>query len=294
MPELPEVFTISQDLKKNIVGFEIRSIQFSSYYRVPDDIKKSLNKLIGKKILDVDRVAKNIVLKLSKDDYIIFHLAMTGRLLLRNCRDKNDNWVKLVLIICKGDEIKELRFCDMRQFGKVLVVNKENLNKIISKYGLSALEEKTSAEDLLYNLKSRRTNIKNALMDQKIISGLGNIYATEALFLSKINPKLPTRNFTLEMSTKLLNSIRQELKEAIKNRGATLPDKMYVDIFGKPGHQQDYFKIYLKKVCDVCGSKVEFEKINGRGTYFCPICQPLETTTSNRNKKIPDGQKKLL
>lgn len=294
MPELPEVFTISQDLKKNIVGFEIRSIQFSSYYRIPEDIKNSLNKLIGKKILDVDRVAKNIVLKISKDNYIIFHLAMTGRLLLRRYKDKSDNWVKLVLIISKDDEIKELRFCDMRQFGKVIVANKESLTKIISKYGLSALEEKTSAENLLYNLKSRRTNIKNALMDQKIISGLGNIYATEALFLAKINPKLPTQNLTLEMSEKLLSSIRHVLKEAIKNRGATLPDKMYVDIFGKPGHQQNYFKIYLKKICGVCESKVEFVKINGRGTYFCPTCQPLETTSNNRKKKIPDGQKKLL
>lgn len=294
MPELPEVYTISQDLKKNVVGFTVNKIQISKHYKIPTNLQKALKGLIGGKILDVSNIAKNIVLKLDKNRFLIFHLAMTGRMLLRELKDKNDNWVKIVLELSKESKIKHLKFCDMRQFGKISVVNNNGLGLLLAKYGLTPLDASVTPEIFLKAIKSKKTNIKNLLLDQKIISGLGNIYATDALFLSKINPKTSTHNITPELAEKLLNSIKQILNEGIKNRGSTLPDKMYVDIFGNPGSQQKYFKIYLKNICDVCGTKVEFIKINGRGTYFCSTCQPLKITNSKTGLKIPNGQKKLL
>lgn len=294
MPEFPEVHTISQDLKKNIVGFTIKNIQISKYYKLPSNIKLDLKKLIGKEIQDVDNIAKNIVIKLDENNFLVFHLAMTGRILLREPSSKSDNWVKVVLELHKSKSIKHLRFTDMRQFGKVSVLSEKNLDALASKYGLMPLDTSVSPENLLIAIKSKRTNIKNVLLDQNIISGLGNIYATDALFLAKINPKTTTQDITLESAEKLLKSIREILNEGIKNRGSTLPDKMYVDIFGEPGSQQDHFKIYLKNICDVCNSKVEFIKINGRGTYFCPSCQPLIISKHRPSPKIPEGQKKLL
>ena len=285
MPELPEVHTISQDLKNNVVGFEIKNIQTANNYRIPDDQKKKLLKLKGKKIKDSQRIAKNIVLKISENEYLVFHLAMTGRILLRSDKDESDKWVKIVFEITKNNKTMYLKFCDMRQFGKVRVLSKDELELLQNKYGIDILNQDISAEEFLKLLKSKKSTIKNVLLDQKIISGLGNIYATETLFLSKINPKTSTQDLTLKQSEEILKNSREILKEGIKNRGSTLSDKMYVDIFGKTGSQQNHFKIYGKNICPVCNSKTMFEKINGRGTYYCPTCQPIKTS-SEKNKKI--------
>jgi formamidopyrimidine-DNA glycosylase len=210
---------------------------------------------------------------------------MTGRILLRPDKDEPDKWVKIVFEITRNNKTMYLKFCDMRQFGKVRVLSKDELELLQNKYGIDVLNQDISAEEFLKLLKSKKSTIKNVLLDQKIISGLGNIYATETLFLSKINPKTPTQDLTLKQSEEILKNSREILKEGIKNRGSTLSDKMYVDIFGKSGSQQNHFKIYGKNICPVCNSKTMFEKINGRGTYYCPTCQPIKTS-SEKNKKI--------
>jgi len=275
MPELPEVHTISQDIKKNIVGFEIKNIQIDKNYRIPDEQKSKLAKLKGKKIKDSHRIAKNIVLEISENEFLVFHLAMTGRILLRSDTEEKDKWVKVVFEISKNGKNMYLKFCDMRQFGKINVLDRAQLAFLENKYGIDVLKQEITPEEFLKRLKSKKTTIKNVLLDQSIISGLGNIYATDTLFLSKINPKTSTQNLSLEQSEKILKNSRVILKEGIKNRGSTLADKMYVDIFGNSGSQQNYFRIYGKNICPVCHSKTAFEKINGRGTYYCPTCQPL-------------------
>lgn len=290
MPELPEVHTITQDLKENVVGFEIKNIKISKDYRIPNEVKLLLKGIVGEKITGAERIAKNISLKLSNGLFLVFHLAMTGRILLRSEKDKKDKWVKVVFEISKNEDARYLKFCDMRQFGKIQVLNNEQSIGLKEKYGLSIINGETTPEEFHKSIKSKRTNIKNVLLDQKIISGLGNIYATDALFISGVNPKTSTQDINLEMANKLLESSREILKEGIKNRGSTLPDKMYVDIFGKSGSQQKYFRIYGKEVCPSCGSKVRYEKLNGRGTYFCPICQPEIKGGSTHDSK----QKKLL
>lgn len=287
MPELPEVHTISQDLNKHTVGYEITNIKISENYKIPNDVKKRLKLIIGKKITGSERIAKNIALKLSNGEYLVLHLAMTGRILLRSKKEEKDNWVKIVFELSKDDTTKYLKFCDMRQFGKVRVLNEEEIRVFSKKYGLDIVKDKIYPQTFLDTLKSKKTNIKNALMDQNIISGMGNIYVTDALFLAKINPKSSTQSLDLSNAKNLLESSIAIVNEGIKNRGSTLPDKMYVDIFGESGNHQNYFRIYGKKICPVCQSKVTFEKINGRGTYFCPTCQPLL-----RPAKDPDSSLK--
>jgi len=202
---------------------------------------------------------------------------MTGRILLRENKDENDKWVKIVFEISKNKKTMYLKFCDMRQFGKVRIINKEELKLLKNKYGIDVLRQEISPEEFLKLLKSKKSTIKNVLLDQKIISGLGNIYATDTLFLSEVNPKTPTQDLTLKQGADILKNSRLILKEGIKHRGSTLADKMYVDIFGNSGNQQNFFRIYGKNTCPVCNSKTAFEKINGRGTYYCPTCQPLKT-----------------
>ena len=267
MPEFPEVYTITNDLKKNIIGFEVKKVTLDPKYSLPN--------LKNKKIKDVKQIAKNIVLELDSDEFLVFHLAMTGRILLRKDKNINDKWVKISVEISKKDITYYLKFADMREFGKVRLLDKSGLKELTQKYGPTPLDELTPKK-FLDILKSKNTNIKSALLDQKLISGVGNIYAIDALFLSKIDPKLSTKLLTLKKALKLLENLKLVLKEGIKNRGATLPDGMYVDVFGKPGSQQKHFKIYMKDKCPICESKIEYFKLNGRGTYWCPKCQSVK------------------
>jgi formamidopyrimidine-DNA glycosylase len=159
-------------------------------------------------------------------------------------------------------------------FGKIAAVGAKSIQNLIGKYGPEPINTVLTAEKFHEIIKSKKTNIKNVLLDQTVVSGLGNIYATDALFLAGINPGTNTANITLEKSKKLMEACREILLEGIKNRGSTLPDKAYVDIFGKEGKQQNFFRIYMKEKCPVCNSKVTFTKLNGRGTYYCTVCQP--------------------
>lgn len=272
MPELPETQTIAAQLNKNLAGKKISRVQISRGYKALPSTEIFIKVAAGKKILSVKRVAKNILLELENGNYILFHLAMTGRLLLWNDAIGNEKWVKVILHFDGG--IK-LTFSDMRMFGKAAVLSPKQAGELKDRYGPEPLDKNTTAQQLFDNLGVKRTNIKNALLDQEVISGIGNIYATDALFLAKINPLTKTGEITLENAIRLLDAIKSVLEESIKLGGTTLGDKMYVDSFGKEGKYQEHFKIYSKDKCPVCGGKVSFIKISGRGTYFCPSCQPL-------------------
>lgn len=160
----------------------------------------------------------------------------------------------------------------MRMFGRVNLLNKDELTQFKEKFGPEPIDENLTEEVFLRQIQSKRTNIKKALLDQSIISGMGNIYAIDALWLAKIHPETKTSDLNPALAQKLLTSSREILQEGIKNRGVSMSD--YVDLFGKSGNQQNYFRIYKQKNCPKCQSKVEFIQLNGRGTYYCPTCQP--------------------
>lgn len=281
MPELPEVQTITSDLNKYLKNVIIKKVDIENGYVTQPDNESFIKDVINQKIIAVSRIAKNVNLELANDFHILIHLAMTGQLLLRKPDHPKDRFQRVAIIFQKADGPKqnkksyELRFCDMRMFGKMVLIFKKDLSKFIGKYGYDALNADLTSEIFLKTLKSKRTIVKNILLDQKKIAGLGNIYATDALFLSGIHPETPTGNINSEMAKTLLNNVRAVLNEGIKNRGSTLNDEMYVDVFDKPGKHQNFFKVYGKKGCVKCKNKVQFKKLNGRGTYFCPVCQPL-------------------
>lgn len=273
MPEFPEVFTITDDLKKNILGYTIKKVAIAASYQTRPSNDEFIKKVIEQEIVNVKQLAKNIILELKSGDLIIMHLAMTGRILLRNPDEKSDLWMKVVFAVKKDSDVKQIRFCDMRMFGKVYIIDKDEFKELQNKYGPEILDPALDSQRFYALVRSKKTSIKNLLLEQKIISGVGNIYATDALFLAKINPNTQTKDITQDQSEKLFKALREVIKESISKRGSTLQDKMYVDVFGKEGEYQKYFKIYSKDKCTNCGSRVSFEKINGRGTYFCPNCQ---------------------
>lgn len=282
MPELPEVHTITQDLLENIVGYTIRKCDITKNYIALPNNDFFINSILGKKIINVERISKNILVHLENNSIIHFHLAMTGQILLKESTEiSNKNWVKVILEIDKGTDTKFLFFSDMRMFGKIAIINEKDRNILLQKYGLEPIHEEITVDNFMKSIMSKRTPIKNALLDQKLVSGLGNIYATEALYLSGINPEMSTKNLTKPQATKLLEACKTVLLEGIEHRGSTLSDKKYVDIFGREGSHQNHFKIYSKSVCPICNTKVLNKKINGRSSYFCPVCQPI---IKNENK----------
>ncbi|OGC46189.1 DNA-formamidopyrimidine glycosylase [candidate division WWE3 bacterium RIFCSPHIGHO2_12_FULL_38_15] len=275
MPELPEVQTITSDLKKYFENSTIDDVKISGEYNVYPDRKFFLAHTKNVQISSINRIAKNIVFELENGYFMVFHLAMTGRLLIRALNQKPDKWTKITFTLKKNNKSVEVRFCDMRMFGKAVLYSKEELEKMKQKYGPEAHKGSIDAKEFAHRLNSKRTTIKNALLDQSIISGLGNIYATDSLFLARIHPETKTQNIDTKSAAKLLEAAKLILNEGIEHRGSTLEDAMYVDAFGKPGTHQNYFRIYGKKTCINCSGKVSVKKINGRGTYFCSFCQIL-------------------
>lgn len=275
MPELPEVHTITQDIKKHVVGTNIVNVTISQAYNALPQNDLFVASVQNTHIIDATRIGKNIILKLSNNSYLGFHLAMTGRILLRKVNYPKDKWLRVSFILKKNNKQYELRFCDMRMFGKVFLIPQNSIENFNDQYGPDPLNETLTPDAFHKILTSKNTNIKNVLLDQSLISGLGNAYATDALWLAKIHPETKTKDISLKHAQNLFTACKELLTEGIKHRGISMSD--YVDLFGKKGEQQKYFRIYKKEKCTRCNIKVSFKKLNGRGTYFCSNCQVLLT-----------------
>jgi len=275
VPELPEVHTISSDLDTAISGYSIAKAWLSDRYPKVTPEKSLVKDLEGQKITGVSRTAKNILVELANHSTLLIHLGMTGSILLLDPSRKTGKHAHLVLKLQKGDSIKVLAFSDPRMFGKLEILEPGQQKELVKRYGISATEALNYLDSLYELTKKRKTTIKSLLLDQKFIAGLGNIYATEALFLAKIHPQRKVNTLSKEELGTLLRRAGEVLADGIKHRGSTLPDEAYVDIWGNAGSHQNFLKIYLKSACPNCKEKVSYIKIAGRGAYFCPVCQPL-------------------
>ncbi|MDP2720984.1 MAG: bifunctional DNA-formamidopyrimidine glycosylase/DNA-(apurinic or apyrimidinic site) lyase [bacterium] len=272
MPELPEVETIKNDLLKKVVGSQITSVSYTSEgQKLISKAGQDLTDLLpGNKIKSIERKAKYLVLELSGGKKLIFHLKLTGRILVRNGSNPNDEFVRLVLALNDG---REIRFADRNGFGEVKLIGAGE--EVDQDLGPDPFEVSVQQFNLLINQTGKET-IKETLLDQKTISGVGNIYADEALYLAGINPFRSPRALSTNETAKLLDSIKQVLNEGIKHRGTTIDS--YRDTDGRPGTHQFHLLVYGKagKPCKKCATRIEYTEIKGRRTHFCPNCQPKE------------------
>ncbi|HXK52676.1 bifunctional DNA-formamidopyrimidine glycosylase/DNA-(apurinic or apyrimidinic site) lyase [Candidatus Nomurabacteria bacterium] len=284
MPELPEVHTIVQGINKSLLGYKILEVR---------DIKKKYNllsqedidsKVINATIVSAERLAKQIVLNLDNQHSLSFHLAMTGKLLLREPGHPQDKAERLVLNLIYQNGARELRFCDTRLFGKVKILHSQEIEKSKNNFGLDPTTKEFNSKNFYNVIKSKNTSIKNLLMDQRKIAGLGNIYATDALWLANINPTTHTSQITKEQASKLLDSVISVLNEGIAHRGISMRD--YVDLYGEKGSHQNHFKVYQQSHCSRCQCEIQTVRINGRATYFCPLCQPHKDKTLNKKISV--------
>ena len=198
------------------------------------------------------------------------HLKLTGRLLVRPKKAEKDHWQHVTISLSSQ---KELRFADLRKFGWLkLFKNQAALKKVLAEFGPEPLADLTLAKFQQLLAKTSRP-VKVAIMDQKKIAGVGNIYATDALFLARIDPQRPANKISAVEAKKLFAAIKKVLKAGLRFRGAS--DQYYLDALGRQGAYQKHFLAYGQegKKCPFCQGEFEKIKLAGRGTVFCPQCQ---------------------
>lgn len=270
MPELPEAETIKKDLSRLIVGRKILAIETDSAKQVQPSLAVVKKAVVGAKINQIKRRAKLIQIFLANGKVLVVHLKLTGRLLVRKKTAPKDDWQRVTIELNGG---KQLRLADLRKFGWMrLVENEKELEKILNEFGPEPLDDLDLVSFKKILISTRRP-IKIVLMDQKKISGIGNIYASDALFLAGIDPRRPASKLTGKEAKKLYQAIEKVLRAGIRFRGAS--DQYYLDALGRKGSYQDHFLVYGRedKKCFKCQGKIKKIKLGGRGTYFCPRCQ---------------------
>lgn len=228
-------------------------------------------KLVGLEFKDILRKGKWLIFDLG-DYYLTSHLRMEGKYFVKESNEKIE---KHEHIIFSFDDETDLRYHDTRKFGRMCLLKKNELANYegIKKQGIEPIDDNLSKEYLFEKFKKSKLPMKTLLLDQTIISGLGNIYADEVLFASGINPLKQGIEITLKECQKIVDSSKKIIEQAIKNGGTTI--RSYTSSLGVEGTNQNYLMVHKREneECKVCKSIIERIKVGGRSTYFCPKCQ---------------------
>ncbi len=276
MPELPEVETVASDLRGQIVGrrFTEAHILWPRTLAAPEEAALE-DRLAGRQVIDVGRRGKYILIHLSDGQTLIVHLRMTGRLAIVPgdsplLEDKHLRaWFALAGV--GGAEGEALTFNDSRKFGRIWLVH--DIDEVTGKLGPEPLAWDLAQEAFAARLRKRKVAIKALLLDQTAVAGVGNIYADEALFRAGIHPLRKSSTLTDDELSRLYDSLREVLHEAINKRGTLLRD--YRTPYGEDGYFKNDLRVYgkWKEPCPRCGRPIERIRVTQRSTHFCPNCQ---------------------
>ncbi len=273
VPELPEVETIRKDLERELVGRTVLDVTSSAPKALQPSPKEVSAAIKGKKFRSFKRKGKLLIVRLSGGVTLGIHLRLTGRLLIRKEGDPPDEWQRATIKLSEG---KELRFSDLRLFGYIkLFKGEEEVEETLSKIGPEPLSKELNGEKFYEIIQKTSRPIKIVLLDQKLISGVGNIYANEALFEAGIDPLTKANQLTRDQAAHLYKAIELVLREGLEARGATIADEMYRDAYGRRGGYEEKVRIYQRagKPCPKCGEKIKYLKVGQRGTFVCSRCQ---------------------
>lgn len=273
MPELPEVETVRKTLELLTIGKEIKDVTISwpKMIKRPEEVEQFKDALKGQRFLEIGRRGKFLILY-TEDFALVSHLRMEGKYGLFNADDPADKHTHVIFHFTDGTE---LRYKDVRKFGTMHLYEKgkEFETPPLADLGPEPFSEQFSKEWLSAKLKKTSRRIKPALLDQKILVGLGNIYVDEALFRAKIHPERVASTLTHEEEEVLYREIVSTLSEAVEQGGSTI--RSYVNSQGQIGLFQLQLYVYGRKnePCKVCGTPLQKSVVGGRGTHFCPECQ---------------------
>jgi len=292
MPELPEVETVVRGLRLSLPGRAIVDVRFGKTDFV-DDPAEIAERLPGTRIANVTRLGKFICIGLEAGApsaaltappsllYFIIHLGMTGQLtVIRSCESVAPHTHGFFVL----DDGRELRYTDIRRFGRMLLVPESGLADFNERLGKEPLE--ISAEEFCRYFGSRRARVKALLLDQRVLRGIGNIYADESLFRARLHPARIAENLTKKQLLALHRTVRQVLEEAIRFRGSSVSD--YVDSEGNRGKFQLRHRVYQRdgKPCFHCKAKIRRVIVAGRSSHFCPRCQPAPRSRSGPKESL--------
>ncbi len=272
MPELPEVETIRKQLNRTIVGLSIVDIITDTPKMLKPSPREVLARIKGQKITAVERKAKLLIFRLSGEENLVLHLRLTGQLFLNKSNDPRDPYLRVALKLSDGTE---LRFNDSRKFGYISLVESDaDLEKLVLDYGPEPLSDLNPAK-FAEIVRGSRRRIKVLLMDQKAISGVGNIYANEALWLAKVHPLTAAAALSDKQVKELYQALLKVLKDGLRLGGATISDEKYRDVYGERGKYEEVVRVYQKKgkPCPRCGTEIKYLKVGQRGTFVCERCQ---------------------
>ena len=287
MPELPEVETVRRQLQPLISGRRILRFQ------VPPGGERALRgrpaaeigtRLSGRAFSRIDRRGKYLALHLDDEQVLVVHLRMTGSLRLRARDHEAEPFTRAVFTLDGGDQ---LRFVDVRKFGTIDLV--EHVEQALPELGPEPLADDFSAAALWAPLRGRRQPIKSALLDQRNVAGIGNIYADEALFLARLHPEAPAGSLRPAERRNLHAAIRRVLEDGVAHGGASFRD--YTDVDGAEGAQQYFVRVFRRtdEPCDDCGAAIRRIVVGGRATHFCPKCQPVRQRSRQVKSTRPRG-----
>jgi formamidopyrimidine-DNA glycosylase len=271
MPELPEVETIKEDLRELVAGSKVERAEVldSSLVEQPST-DEFINRLDGVSITGARRRAKHLIVELASGDSLVFQLKIGGQLLLVPPVAEPKTALMLILQL-DGDRRLFLR--DETGFTRARLLDAGELEKRLSPLGPEPLEEGFDEGYLRDKIGSRRAQIKPLLLDQKVVSGIGNIYADEILYDARLHPRRKANTLTEAEWEALHAAIRANLAAGVEHRGTTV--RLYRDVLDRPGEHQNYLRVFEKhgRPCPGCEGEVVREKVGGRPSHFCPACQ---------------------
>jgi len=279
MPELPEVEVVRLFLNSHLIGKTISKLEIIS----PRSFFGDSNLVEGQKIISTSRLGKQLSLNLENGLIILFHLKMTGQIIVGDSifghptpkEDKTSLPNKSTRLFFTFSDGSKLFFNDQRKFGWVKLLTKIELAEFQQNLGVDILSPTFTPKYFYHQLQKTSRPIKTVLLDQSFFAGVGNIYANDALFLAKIYPISPANKISLKIATLLHHFLVQIMTESIKNGGSTAKDNKYIHPDGSLGQHQFSFQVYQRsgEPCLVCKTPIKRITIGGRGTFYCPKCQ---------------------
>lgn len=296
MPELPEVETVRLFLDQHILSKNISNIEIlnpKSFITNPKYVKG----VEGQTIISTSRLGKQLSLHLQNGLILLFHLKMTGQIIIKSppslrgmtegqgisilghptpFHSFSEGWPnKSTRVIFTFSDGTKLFFNDQRKFGWVKVLNKDELAESQKYVGIDALSPNFTDEYFYHQLQKTSRAIKLALLDQSKFAGIGNIYDNDALFLSHIHPQIPSNKITKKKAKILRQNLIDIMTESLFHGGSTAKDNKYLHPDGSVGQHQYYFRVYQRdgQPCPNCQNSIKRIKVGGRGTFYCPKCQ---------------------
>jgi formamidopyrimidine-DNA glycosylase len=291
VPELPEVESVRARLEPVLTGRRFERVEINDTRLVrPYEPAEVAAELEGERVEAVERRGKYLIVRFESGRVLLIHLRMTGSLRHATSGLRDDPHRRAVVRLDNGSDVT---YRDVRRFGTWLLLEPGELEPYLTaKLGDEPLDALFTAARLGELLEKRRAPIKAALLDQRTLAGMGNIYVDEALWRARIHPLRPAESLDKDELRRLHRAVRASLEAGLARQGSTLRDYRLPD--GASGSMQHEFKVYGRggEPCDRCGTPIAKSRVGGRGTWFCPTCQPERPQAASRSSSAPSRSRR--